>query len=137
MESSKNIKSFIQLVVNENLAQAKTVIDNELNQKLAHALGSKFEEYAPAIFEELDAVGEEDEDADNDGDTDESDDYLKNRRDVRGAAIEDANEEDAESEEEDEEDSDDAGEDESEEEDEEDGSEDEESEEDDSESEKA
>jgi hypothetical protein len=35
----------------------------------------------------LDPVGQEDADIDNDGDTDKSDEYLHNRRKVRGAAI--------------------------------------------------
>ncbi len=40
-----------------------------------------------AIIEELDPVGQEDEDVDNDGDHDESDQYLQNRRDAISAAI--------------------------------------------------
>jgi hypothetical protein len=39
------------------------------------------------ITEALDDVGEEDHDVDNDGDSDESDDYLKNRREKVAAAI--------------------------------------------------
>jgi hypothetical protein len=87
METNNQINSFIRLVMNENLAQAQTVIRDALNEKLSAALDEKFEAYAPAIFEELDAVGEEDEDIDNDGDEDKTDGYLKNRRDAIGDAI--------------------------------------------------
>ena len=37
--------------------------------------------------EELDPVGQEDEDVDNDGEVDDSDSYLKNRRDTRSKSI--------------------------------------------------
>lgn len=89
MENTDQIHSFIRLVMNENLAQAQSVIREALNTKLSEALDEKFEAYAPAIFEELDLPGEEspDGDIDNDGDEDESDDYLLNRRKVRGEAI--------------------------------------------------
>ena len=39
------------------------------------------------IREELDPVGGEDSDVDNDGDSDESDDYLANRRDTVTKAV--------------------------------------------------
>lgn len=87
METNNQINSFIRLVMNENLAQAQTVIRDALNEKLSAALDEKFEAYAPAIFEELDPVGKEDEDIDNDGDEDETDGYLKNRRKKIGDAI--------------------------------------------------
>lgn len=96
MENTDQIHSFIRLVMNENLAQAQSVIREALNAKLSEALDEKFEAYAPAIFEELnpgeeeeelDPVGEEDPDIDNDGDEDKSDDYLINRRKARGEAI--------------------------------------------------
>ena len=38
--------------------------------------------------EELDPVGQEDDDVDNDGDVDKTDDYLKNRRKAISKAIE-------------------------------------------------
>ena len=98
MENSQNLQSFINLVVNENLAQAKEVLNNQLNQKLANALERKFEEFAPSIFEALDPVGKEDDDVDNDGDTDSTDKYLKNRRDAIGKAIEGEDEDEAEGE---------------------------------------
>jgi len=98
MENTDQIHSFIRLVMNENLAQAQSVIREALNTKLSEALDEKFEAYAPAIFEELDAVGEEDGDIDNDGDEDETDGYLQNRRDVVGAAINEEGEEEGEEE---------------------------------------
>ena len=39
------------------------------------------------IQEELDPVGSEDDDIDNDGDSDETDDYLANRRDTVTKAV--------------------------------------------------
>ena len=67
---NNNVHSFINLVVNENLAQAKEVISNELNSKLASALEAKFEEFAPSIFEAANAKPDF-LDLDKDGDTDE------------------------------------------------------------------
>jgi hypothetical protein len=55
MEDNKNITSLIGLIVNENLAQAKTGINDELNRRLASALEAKFDEYAPTLFEKWDA----------------------------------------------------------------------------------
>lgn len=103
MDHTQNLKSFINLVVSEDLAQAKTVISNELNQKLASALEAKFEEFAPSIFEALDPVGKEDEDINNDGKVDSTDKYLKHRRDVIGKAIEGEDEDEAKGEDESEE----------------------------------
>ena len=93
-----SLKTFINMVMNENLVQAQSLIKEKLNEALANALNEKYEAFAPTIFEELDAVGEEDEDIDNDGDTDSSDEYLKNRRDVVGKAIEGEDEDEAEGE---------------------------------------
>ena len=52
---NQSLHSFINLVVNENLAQAKDLISDQLNKKLASALEAKFEEFAPSIFEKWDA----------------------------------------------------------------------------------
>jgi hypothetical protein len=41
-----------------------------------------------ALEDELDPVGQEDDDVDNDGDVDSSDKYLKHRRDVIGSKVE-------------------------------------------------
>ena len=48
---------------------------------------------ADDMEEAMDKVGKEDEDVDNDGDSDETDEYLKNRRKKIAAAIEKQNEE--------------------------------------------
>jgi hypothetical protein len=85
--TNKQINSFIKMVAEENLVQAQTILKEQLNQKLTQILNEKFENYAPTLFEKLDAVGKEDEDIDNDGDSDNTDSYLKNRREVIGKAI--------------------------------------------------
>lgn len=82
-----NIKKFIGLVAKEDLSKAQELIKDTLNEKLGIALNTKFEEYAPSVFEALDPVGKEDEDVDNDGDSDETDSYLKNRREAIGKAM--------------------------------------------------
>jgi len=94
-----SLKTFINLVMNENLVQAQHLIKEKLNEALTNALNEKYESFAPTIFEDLDPVGEEDEDVDNDGDTDSSDEYLKNRRAAIGNAIEGEDEDEAEDEE--------------------------------------
>lgn len=93
METNNQIHSFIRLVMNENLAQAQGVIRDTLNEKLNAALDEKFEAYAPAIFEELDPVGEEDEgpvpgDITNDGVVGTDDEVIAARRKAIGKAIE-------------------------------------------------
>jgi len=95
-----NLKNFIDLVQNENLAQAQELVKNTLNEKLAEALSAKFEEYAPTIFEALDPVGKEDEDINNDGEVDETDSYLKNRREAIGKAMEGSDKDEMEEDEE-------------------------------------
>ena len=72
MENTDQIHSFIRLVMNENLAQAQSVIHEALNTKLSAALDEKFEAYAPAIFEELDP-SEEEEGEEEEGEGDEGD----------------------------------------------------------------
>ena len=72
MENTDQIHSFIRLVMNENLAQAQSVIQEALNTKLSDALDEKFEAYAPAIFEELDP-SEEEEGEEEEGEGDEGD----------------------------------------------------------------
>jgi hypothetical protein len=51
------------------------------------------DEDADEMEEAMDKVGKEDDDVDNDGDSDETDEYLKNRRKKISAAIEKQNEE--------------------------------------------
>ena len=73
MENTDQIHSFIRLVMNENLAQAQSVIQEALNAKLSAALDEKFEAYAPAIFEELDPSEEEGEEEEGEDEGDEGD----------------------------------------------------------------
>ena len=53
-----------------------------LYEDIGHVLNRYYD-----IDEALDPVGKEDGDVDNDGDEDESDDYLKNRRDAVTKAV--------------------------------------------------
>jgi hypothetical protein len=55
MSQDNNINSFIGFVVNENLAQAKDILNSELQARLSAALDAKFDEYAPSLFEKWDA----------------------------------------------------------------------------------
>jgi len=109
MDTNKLIKSVIQ----ENIIESKKIATEILLQKLSERLQSKFQEYAPETFldekkdEELDPVGEEDEDVNNDGKEDESDDYIKNRRSAIARAMHNKHEdEESENEEEEEDDED-------------------------------
>jgi hypothetical protein len=94
-----SLKTFINLVMNENLVQAQHLIKEKLNEALTNALNEKYESFAPTIFEKLDPVGEEDEDVDNDGEVDSTDEYLKNRRNAISKAIEGEDEDEAKDEE--------------------------------------
>tara|TARA_Y100000034_G_C6888531_1_gene408345 strand:- start:237 stop:815 length:579 start_codon:yes stop_codon:yes gene_type:complete len=82
------------LLENETI-QAKEFTETILLAKLSNALEEKYFDIAPSLFEKkakvtdkeddregMDPVGSGDSDIDNDGDSDESDDYLKNRRKV-------------------------------------------------------
>lgn len=53
-----------------------------------HEMGHIDEEKYNEMYEKLDPVGQEDADIDNDGDVDDSDEYLKHRRDVISKNIE-------------------------------------------------
>jgi hypothetical protein len=94
-----SLKTFINLVMNENLVQAQHLIKEKLNEALTNALNEKYESFAPTIFEDLDPVGKEDEDIDNNGKVDKTDKYLENRRAAIGNAIEGEDEDEAEDEE--------------------------------------
>ena len=94
-----SLKTFINLVMNENLFQPQSLIKEKLNEALTNALNEKYESFAPTIFEKLDPVGEEDEVVDNDGEVDSTDEYLKNRRNAISKAIEGEDEDEAEDEE--------------------------------------
>lgn len=82
-----NTNDLIKSVISENIVESKKVATDILMQKLSERLQAKFDEFAPQNFldeetldEKMDPVGEEDEDVNNDGKVDETDDYLKNRR---------------------------------------------------------
>jgi hypothetical protein len=83
-------------------------MDTQSNLLIEEAIKSLYggrEYYELLEAKKLDPVGEEDEDVDNDGDSDESDEYIKNRRKRIAQAIKEAKcEEDEEDEDEDEED---------------------------------
>jgi hypothetical protein len=123
MSNTNELKSFINLVINENLSQAKDILANQLNEKLTDTLKSKFEVYAPSIFEAKNAKPDF-LDLDKDGNTSEP------MKQAAAQAEEGDTEEDdeTESEESDEEEEESSSEDEEGEEDEEDYEEDEETE---------
>ena len=73
-------KDAIQKIFEKKMSDAKDLIDEALNQKLAQYLSDMHEA-------KLDPVGKEDGDIDNDGDEDETDSYLLNRRKKIGQAM--------------------------------------------------
>ena len=66
----------------DSMDELEDVKLNEAESFIDEILGEKYME------EVLDPVGKEDDDIDNDGDVDDSDEYLKHRRDVISKAIE-------------------------------------------------
>lgn len=72
-------KEAIKKIFERKMTDAKDIIDEMLNAKLAENLGS--------LYEKLDPVGQEDGDIDNDGDEDDTDKYLLNRRKKIGQAM--------------------------------------------------
>ena len=89
---------FDKVSVNKNMKSLKGgVVEFQKTAKEAHQLNQRltalYEDIGHVlnryydIDEALDPVGKEDGDVDNDGDEDESDDYLKNRRDVVSKAV--------------------------------------------------
>lgn len=72
-------KEAIKKIFERKMTDAKDIIDEMLNAKLAENLGS--------LYEKLDPVGQEDGDIDNDGDEDDTDSYLLNRRKKIGQAM--------------------------------------------------
>ena len=73
-------KDAIQKIFEKKMSDAKDLIDEALNQKLAQYLSDMHEA-------KLDPVGKEDGDIDNDGDEDDTDSYLLNRRRAIGKAM--------------------------------------------------
>ena len=72
-----SIKLALQKVFEKKMSDAKDLLDEALNEKLALHLSEK----------KLDPVGQEDGDIDNDGDEDDTDSYLLNRRKKIGQAM--------------------------------------------------
>ena len=95
---SENDEWFDKVTVNRNMNNLKGMVkefkksaieSHQLDQRLRSLyedMGTILNRYYD-IDEALDPVGKEDDDLDNDGDSDESDDYLKNRRDAIGKAM--------------------------------------------------
>ena len=88
---NKNMKSLKGGVVEfQKTAKEAQQINQRLTalyEDIGHVLNRYYD-----IDEALDPVGKEDGDVDNDGDEDESDDYLKNRRDAVTKAVKYTNE---------------------------------------------
>ena len=95
-------RTIIDNLLNDDLVAARQATADILEAKLAEAIRDKFDELAPTVFGEakkapvtdknddgdgMDPVGKEDDDVDNDGDSDDSDEYLKNRRKVVSKAV--------------------------------------------------
>ena len=89
---------FDKISVNKNMKSLKgSVVEFQKTAKEAHSLNQRltglYEDIGHVlnryyeIDEALDPVGQEDDDIDNDGDSDESDEYLKKKRDAIGKAI--------------------------------------------------
>lgn len=97
-------KNIILSILDENAIQAKSLISQDLTVKLGQRLAEEYIRVAKTTFNEgMDPVGKEDEDVDNDGDSDESDEYLSNRREKIGKAMSEEEEMEEEGEEDEEE----------------------------------
>jgi hypothetical protein len=53
--SNEKVNSFVKMVIEENLVDAQVTLKEYLNEKLTGILQEKYEEYAPTLFEEVDA----------------------------------------------------------------------------------
>lgn len=103
-------KKIILSILDENAVAAKNLISEDLAVKLGQRLAEEYVRVAKTTFNEaMDPVGKEDEDVDNDGDSDESDEYLTNRRKAIGKAMSEGEEEEGEEEGEDEEEGEEEG----------------------------
>jgi len=95
-------KELLTALLDENYLKTKEIVHDELYRKMSSSIEDLKEDAYVAVFNEakkakktddeddgdgLDPVGAEDSDIDNDGDSDESDDYLNNRRKTVGKAI--------------------------------------------------
>ena len=106
-----NDNRLTQALQDEDFITIKKIVHEELYEKIAVALEEIKMDMYPFVFDEakkakktdkeddgegMDPVGAEDSDVDNDGDSDESDDYLKNRRNAVGKSIKNRKDEDDE-----------------------------------------
>lgn len=95
-------EELLTALINEDYISTKEIVHEELYAKMGSAIDLLREDIYAIVFNEakkakktdkeddgegMDPVGAEDSDVDNDGDSDESDDYLKNRRKAVGKAI--------------------------------------------------
>jgi len=112
-----SLKTFINLVMNENLVQAQHLIKEKLNEALTNALNEKYEAFAPTIFEKWDAE-KADKNKDGEvsdwekastewagGNNDETEDEEQSEEEEEGESEEEEDEEDDQDSEEDDEDS--------------------------------
>ena len=94
-------KSIIDDLLLGNLSKAKIKTENTLYLKMKEALEDIKAQVSSGVYSDyigspstsvnekkkLDPVGKEDDDIDNDGDSDDSDAYLKKRRDAISKAV--------------------------------------------------
>ena len=95
-------EELLTALIDENYIKTKEIVHEELYMKMGNAIDILREDVYALVFNEakkakktdkeddgegMDPVGAEDSDVDNDGDSDESDDYLNNRRKTVGKAI--------------------------------------------------
>lgn len=83
---SRNMKQLGSNVKEFKKAVTESATLNQRMLSLYEEIGMVLNRYYN-IDEAMDPVGSEDDDIDNDGDSDESDEYLKNRRDTIAKAI--------------------------------------------------
>ena len=95
-------EELLTALIDENYIKTKEIVHEELYAKMGNAIDNLREDVYAIVFDEakkakktdkeddgegMDPVGAGDSDIDNDGDSDESDDYLKNRRKAIGKSI--------------------------------------------------
>ena len=95
-------EELLTALIDENYIKTKEIVHEELYMKMGNAIDILREDVYALVFNEakkakktdkeddgegMDPVGAEDSDVDNDGDSDESDDYLNNRRKSIGKSI--------------------------------------------------
>jgi len=95
-------EELLTALIDENYLKTKEIVHEELYMKMGNAIDNLREDVYALVFDEakkakktdkeddgegMDPVGAGDSDIDNDGDSDESDDYLRNRRKAIGKSI--------------------------------------------------